>query len=274
MRIDSHQHFWQYDPERDAWITDDMKVIQRDFDPSDLAPILRDSNMDGCIAVQASQSEHETHYLLQLAQNNSYIKGVVGWVDLRAENIKAKLESFSSFPLLKGFRHVVQGEPKGFLLQDSFMRGIQELQSHGFTYDILIYHHQLEEAIEFVKMFPHQKFPLDHVAKPAIAKGEISTWRKQIEAISNYPNVCCKISGLVTEADWYKWKRKDFLPYLDTVVAAFGLQRVMFGSDWPVCLVAASYKEVVDLVGEYMMQFAEEEQQQFWGLNASKFYNI
>jgi L-fuconolactonase len=274
MNIDSHQHFWKYEVTKHAWINDDMHVIRRDFDPEDLAPLLKENNIDGCVAVQADQTEEETAYLLALAQKHSFIKGVVGWIDFQSNDVSSRLEYFSSYSLLKGFRHVVQGEPKGFMLRDAFRRGIAALKSFGFTYDILIYHYQLEDAIALVKEFPDQLFVLDHIAKPSIATQEIEIWKKNIRMLALLPNVYCKLSGMVTEANWTKWKKEDFTPYLDVVLEAFGMDRVMFGSDWPVCLVAGAYPQVKALVHDYFKQFSASEQQKFWGDNAVKFYSL
>jgi L-fuconolactonase len=274
MRIDSHQHFWHYHPVKDAWITDDMKVIQRDFLPADLAPNLRDNNLHGCVAVQAGQSETETHFLLELARANDFIKGVVGWVDLQHTEIGQRLEYFASFPALKGFRHIVQAEAAGFMLDANFQRGIRALREFNFTYDILIHHHQLAEATTLVRKFPDQFFAIDHLAKPAIAKGEFSNWKKDIVALAECPNVYCKISGMVTEAHWTDWKPEDFAPYMDTVASVFGAGRIMFGSDWPVCLLAASYSQVTAIADGFVQKFSNDEQEKFWGQNAIQFYNL
>jgi L-fuconolactonase len=275
MRIDAHQHFWQYNAARDSWITDDMSVIQRDFFPKDLEPLLKQHNIDGCIAVQASQSEDENKFLLQLANENDFIKGVVGWVDLKAPDIQAQLQHYQQFPKMKGFRHVLQGEKdRAFMLQPSFMHGIGALKEFGYTYDILIYTDQLQFIPDFVSAFPEQKFVIDHLAKPGIKNKEINDWSKAMQTIAAHPNVWCKISGMVTEADWHHWKKEDFFPYLDVVVKAFGTDRIMFGSDWPVCLVAASYDRMIGIVQEYFQSFTTEEQLNFFGNNAATFYNL
>jgi L-fuconolactonase len=275
MRIDAHQHFWQYNAARDSWITDDMSVIQRDFFPKDLESLLQHHNIDGCIAVQASQSEDENKFLLQLANENDFIKGVVGWVDLKVPDIQAQLQHYQQFPKLKGFRHVLQGEvDRAFMLQPSFMKGIGALKEYGYTYDILIYTDQLQFIPDFVSAFPGQKFVIDHLAKPGIKNKEINDWSKAMQAIAAHPNVWCKISGMVTEADWHHWKKEDFFPYLDVVVNAFGTDRIMFGSDWPVCLVAASYDKMIGIVQEYFQSFTTEEQLNFFGNNTATFYNL
>lgn len=273
-RIDAHQHFWQYNRERDAWITDEMRVIQRDFFPEDLLPQLKVHGMDGTVAVQADQSEAETRFLLELANQHPFIKGVVGWLDLRSPTIEARLEQFSSFKRLKGVRHIVQAEPTGFLLQPEFQRGVAALRTYSYTYDILIREHQLEEAIAFVTMFPEQKFVVDHLAKPNIGAGEINRWGKLILELARRSNVSCKLSGMITEADWKSWKRDDFTPYLDLVVNAFGTKRLMYGSDWPVCLVAGTYPDQFSIITDYIASFSESEKQAILGENAVRFYNL
>lgn len=275
MRIDAHQHFWIFDPVRDSWITDDMAVIQRDFLPVHLKPILQENNIDGCIAVQADQSEIQNSFLLELASENDFIKGVVGWVDLRAQNIEERLDYYSQFENMKGFRHVLQGEEdRALMLKPGFMNGIGKLKKHGFTYDILIFPDQLQYVPEFVNAFPDQKFVIDHIAKPDIKNRKVADWAKEMRAIAELDNVWCKVSGMVTEADWKNWKFDDFEPYLDVVFEAFGVEKVMFGSDWPVCQVAAPYKAMADIVTQYTSTLSLSEQSVFWGENAVNFYNI
>jgi len=275
MKIDSHQHFWKYHPVKDAWISDEMKVIQRDFLPGDLLLLLKENDFDGCVAVQADQSEEETNFLLLLAKENQFIKGVVGWIDLRANNLESRLEHFSKFEKIKGFRHIVQGEPDdGFLLQEDFCKGIEKLAKYNFTYDILIFPKHLPVAVEFVKKFPNQKFVIDHLAKPDFKKADFTAWEKGIIEIARCPNVMCKVSGLVTEADWNNWIATDFTYCLDVVTTAFGLDRLMFGSDWPVSLLAASYAESRIIVEHYFSKFPKADQDKFWGGNAIKFYHL
>jgi L-fuconolactonase len=275
MRIDAHQHFWIFDPVRDSWINEDMAVIQRDFLPADLEPILHQNNINGCVAVQADQSETENDFLLGLADQNDFIKGVVGWADLRAGNIEERLEYYSQFKKLKGFRHVLQGEEdRALMLKPEFMNGIAQLKKHGFTYDILIFPDQLQYVPEFVNTFPDQKFVLDHIAKPDIKNHKVADWAKDIRAIAELDNLWCKVSGMVTEADWKNWAIDDFEPYLDVVFEAFGIEKVMFGSDWPVCQVAASYANMADIVKQYTSTLSISEQSIFWGENAVNFYNI
>ncbi len=274
MRIDSHQHFWKYDTVKNSWIEDHMKVIRRDFLPNHLQPILEKNNIDGCIAVQADQSEEETEFLLSLAENNSFIKGVVGWVDLRAENIEERLAYFAKFKNLKGIRHIVQAEPDDYMLGTKFQHGISLLNQFNLTYDILVFPSQLPAAIELVNKFPNQKFVVDHIAKPLIKDGKIDPWKRDMESLAKSPNVMCKISGMVTEADWSSWKLEDFKPYLDVIFNAFGTDRILFGSDWPVCLLAASYEQQLEIIETYISSFSPEDKKKIMGENAINFYNL
>ncbi|WP_025762096.1 amidohydrolase family protein [Dyadobacter tibetensis] len=274
MQIDSHQHFWVFDPVRDSWITADMAVIQRNFLPEDLAPILRANHIQGCVAVQASQSDSETTFLLQMAEANEFIKGVVGWTDLRDPQIYNKLESLSQFEKLKGFRHVVQGEPDGFLLQPDFIKGVKALAAFDYRYDILIYPHQIKEAYRFASQLSNVRMVVDHLAKPYIKSGDIKGWAEDITMLATLPNIHCKVSGMVTEADWNNWKPSDFTPYLDIVFSAFGVDRLMFGSDWPVCLVAAQYQEMKGVLDHYLESFDPADRSKVMGSNAIAFYNI
>lgn len=275
LKIDSHNHFWKYNPVRDSWITAEMSVIQRDFLPDDFWPVLQQNNFDGSVVVQSDQSEEENSFQLKNADENSFIKGIVGWVDLQHEDVESKLERYRSFKKMKGFRHVLQGEAdRALMLKPAFKRGIGLLSKYGFTYDILIFPDQLKYTTELVREFPDQKFVIDHIAKPAIKKGEIKEWKKDIEAVAQYENVYCKISGMVTEADWKKWKYADIKPCIDTVVEYFGTKRIMYGSDWPVCLVSSGYDEMLGIVKKYFSSFSINEQKLFFGGNAMKFYNL
>lgn len=275
MIIDSHVHFWQFDPVRDNWITDEMSLLKNDFMPEDLLPELSSNHIDGCVAVQADQSYTETGFLLMLAEKDPFIKGVVGWVDLRAKNITEKLEYYSSFEKFKGVRHIVQAEPQDdFLLRDDFRKGIAKLQQFGLTYDLLIYPRHLSYAAELVSLYPDQRFVVDHIAKPDIKEKELLNWEKGIRRIAQYPNVYCKLSGMFTEADWKHWKADDFVPYMDVVLNAFGTDRVMFGSDWPVCLLAVSYQQSLDVLQQYIKQLSAEEKAKVIGLNTQNFYRL
>lgn len=272
--IDSHVHFWKYDKIRDAWITDDMKIIQADFLAADLQPILSENKVEGVIAVQADQSENETGFLLSLADENSFIKGIVGWVDLQNENIESRLLYYSQFPVIKGFRHIVQAEPAGFLKNKNFLSGVQVLKKFDFTYDVLIYENQLKEAIEFMNYFPAQKFIIDHGAKPSIRNKSIGEWKKWMIEISKRKNIYCKLSGLITEAKWNLWEEKDFYPYLDVIFEFFGTGRIVFGSDWPVMLLSGNYQKWKALIEEYLADLSSEEKEKVFGQNAIEFYNL
>jgi L-fuconolactonase len=273
MKIDSHVHFWKYDKKRDAWMKD-MKILQEDYLPHQLEQTLRRNEVDGCVAVQADQSELETHFLVELAKTHPVIKGVVGWIDLQAANISERLEYFSQYPIIKGYRHVVQVEPIDFLLRPDFLRGVSALQPYQYTYDILIYHHQLKPALEFVGKFPGQKFIIDHCAKPDIKNKDIDDWKLHIKTMAGFPNVYCKLSGLFTEAKWKEWSAADFYPYLDTVFEAFGTDRLVFGSDWPVILVSGIYVQWKSLLEKYMENFIPDDKEKVFGLNAIQFYNL
>jgi L-fuconolactonase len=275
LRIDAHIHFWNFDPARDKWITEDMSEIRRNFSPADAIFVLFKKKFSGCIAVQADQSEQETLFLLSLAERFSMIKGIVGWVDLQSDKIQERLYHFSQFKEIKGFRHILQGEKdRALMITPSFMKGIAFLKKYGFTYDILVYPDQLKYVHQFVKSFPEQPFIIDHIAKPYIKKQLIDEWKKDMFSLASFPNVYCKISGMVTEADWQNWKKEDIFPYLDVVTEAFGTDRLVYGSDWPVCLVAASYEKVYELVNIYYSDFSMTEKQKIFGGNAVKFYNI
>lgn len=275
MVIDSHQHFWNYNPNKQSWIDDSMSVIRKSFTPEDLQKVYAENSIDACVAVQADQTLDETNFLLDLASKNNFIKGVVGWVDLRNKNIDEVLESYSNAEKLKGIRHIVQGEPDhNFLLRPNFLNGISKLEKHNLAYDILIFPHQLGTAIEFVKKFPNQKFAIDHIAKPYIKDGFYDGWAILMKEIAQYDNVFCKVSGMTTEADYNNWTPNQIHPYMNLVIEAFGTERIMFGSDWPVCLVAGNYTQVKDLVTEFISNFSNAEQVAIMGKNAIQFYNL
>lgn len=275
LKIDSHQHFWVYDKERHSWIDDSMKACQRDFLPADVQPILQQNVFAGCVAVQVDQTEADNDFTLSLAENNSFIKGIVGWVDLQADNIEERLQHYSRIKLIKGFRHILQGEPDDkFMLNDKFMHGISLLNKYGFSYDILIKPNHLPYAKELVAAFPDQRFVIDHLAKPYIKAGKINGWKEGIQALAAYSNVSCKVSGMVTEADWANWQPEDFTPYLDVVFNAFGANRVMYGSDWPVCNLAGGYEGVLKVIENYIGHLSKNEQELFWDKNAIEFYRL
>lgn len=275
MRIDSHQHFWNYSAAEYPWIGLGMERLARDYLPEDLAPLLAAEGIHGSVAVQARQSVAESHWLLKLAQDHPLVKGVVGWVDLRSDRVGDDLHALAANPTFVGVRHVVQDEPDPrFVLGSDFGRGLRELHQHGLTYDLLLYPDQLPAAIELVGLVPEQPFVVDHLAKPRIAAGEIEGWERDLRAIARHDNVCCKVSGMVTEAARRGWKWDDFTPYLDVVLEAFGPARLMVGSDWPVCLLAGEYADVAAIPRDYFGRLSADEQAQIHGGTATRFYGL
>ncbi len=274
MRIDAHQHFWIYDPNGYSWIDERMAVLRRDFLPDDLAPLLDVHAIDASIAVQARQSLDETRWLLELAAANSRIAGVVGWVDLCAAEVGAQLEQFAGTQLV-GIRHILQDEADDrFCLRPTFRNGIAMLAGRDLVYDVLVYPRQLDAARELVAEFPRQAFVLDHIAKPEIAAGRLAPWSEAIAALAGHENLACKVSGLVTEADWASWRPADFVPYLDAVWNAFGEDRILFGSDWPVCLLASDYASVLEIVTTWAARLPERARAKLFGGNAARIYNL
>ena len=274
MIIDSHQHFWNYNPERDTWIDESMQALKKNFLPENLKPILIDNGIDGCISVQADQSYQETEFLLKCASNNNFIKGVVGWVDLCSPDLEKKLKRYSTDKKFKGVRHIVQSESKEYLLRKDVQVGISKLSNFNLTFDLLVTPIQLQSAIKLVKTFPNQKFVLDHIAKPRISEPLSKTWVNDIINLSKQDNVFCKISGLVTETKGYNFLEADFLPFLDIIFQYFGFDRIMYGSDWPVCLLAAEYKKVLDIITDYLSSYDSKTREKIMGTNAQIFYNL
>jgi len=275
MIIDSHQHFWNYEPEKHLWINDEMSVIRRDFLSDDLQKVFAENGVDACVAVQADQTTEETNFLISIAENNNFIKGVVGWVNLRSESIEEDLLKYKKYDVVKGFRHVVQGEQDhNFMLRPEFLRGIELLGKYDLCYDILIFPHQLGAALELVKKFPNQKFVIDHIAKPYIKDGFFEGWAVMMREIAKHQNVYCKISGMITEAGYKTWTTEQVHPYMKLVLESFGAGRVMYGSDWPVCLVAGNYSMVKALVTDFISDLSQEQQNAIMGGNAAKFYNL
>ena len=275
MRIDAHQHFWNYSAAEYPWIGAGLQRLARDYLPSDLEPLLAAKQIDGSVAVQARQSVEESLWLLALAKAHPLVKGVVGWVDLRSDRVGDDLRVLAANPTFVGVRHVVQDEPDPrFVLGEGFIRGLRQLRQHGLTYDLLLYPSQLPAAIELVELIPEQPFVVDHLAKPRIVAGEIDGWGRDIRAIARHDNVCCKVSGMVTEAVRRGWKRDDFTPYLDVVLEAFGPERLMFGSDWPVCLLAGEYADVAAIPRDYFSRLSTTEQRMIWGDTAVGFYGL
>jgi len=275
MRIDAHQHFWNYSAAEYPWIGSGMERLARDHLPADLVAVAAPAGIGGTVAVQARQSLAESRWLLDLAAADPLIRGVVGWVDLRSADVASQLGRYSAHEKFVGVRHVVQDEPDPrFVLGDAFIHGLGHLHQFGLTYDLLLYPPQLPAAVELVARLPDQPFVLDHLAKPRIKTGEIDHWRRDLEALARHDNVCCKVSGLVTEAAWRQWKQADFVPYLDVTLAAFGPERLMFGSDWPVCLLSGDYAEVVGIAHDFFAGLSAAEQEQVWGGTASRFYGL
>jgi L-fuconolactonase len=239
-----------------------------------MEPLLQEAGIDGTVLVQVNQNLRENMVFTEAAEANTFIKGVVGWVDLLAADLEDQLDELRDLPKLKGFRHIAQAEPADYLSRSEVVRGIRQLGKYGFTYDILVKPNQLEAAIELVRTCPAQPFVLDHIAKPYIKAGEIDAWRKLMYMLGAMDNCYCKISGIITEADWHSWTAEQIRPYLDVALEAFGSRRLMFGSDWPVCLVAGSYRDVVNLAADYVQNLSVQEQQDFWGGNAIRFYGL
>jgi len=275
VRIDAHQHFWRYRPEEYPWITDKLAAIRRDYMPSDLRPLLEAAGFQGCVAVQARPTLEETRWLLRLAEEHSFIQGVVGWVDLTADDVRGQLEPFARHPRLKGIRHLLQDEPDdAYMLRPDFRRGLRILGEFGLTYDLLVFPRHLPYAVRLVQELDEQPFVVDHLAKPPIKAKEISPWREEIRRLAHFDNVYCKLSGMVTEADWSAWRPEDFTPYLDVVLEAFGPKRLMIGSDWPVCTLAGEYEPVMAIVIDYISRLSQDEQEAILGENAVRFYKL
>ncbi|MEE2886616.1 MAG: amidohydrolase family protein [Planctomycetota bacterium] len=271
--IDSHQHFWSYEPSLYPWIDGELAPLGRDFLPADLAPVLAEHSIAGTVAVQARQDRDETLWLLQLADANPWILGVVGWIDLRAQDVGAELAAVAH-PKLRGIRHVLQDESPEFLLDEAFQRGVGQLATAGLTYDVLVYPQHLPNSFTLCEDNPELWMVIDHCAKPGIKTGELRPWSDDIRRIAELPNVLCKVSGLVTEAAWHSWKPEDFKIYLDIVFEAFGPDRLMFGSDWPVCTVAGSYQQVHELIADYTHDLNDGVRAALFGGNARRFYGL
>ncbi|MFZ6008936.1 MAG: amidohydrolase family protein, partial [Bacteroidota bacterium] len=274
MIVDSHVHFWKYDAVRDTWITDDMSVLRQNFYPKDAQVFFSPSKVKACVAVQADQSETETNFLIDLSSRHDFIKGVVGWVDFRKDDIGERLRHYSQFSVVKGFRHIVQSESQDFLLNKTFQSGINLLRAFDFTYDILIYHTQLRPAVSFAQKFPDQTFVLDHCAKPNIRNKEINSWKEMLKELAQHPHMFCKLSGLLTEANWKTWTNDDLKPYIDTVFETFGPGRIMFGSDWPVMMLAGQYVNWIEVVKSYITQYTAQEQENILSRNAATAYRL
>jgi len=275
FRVDAHQHFWVYNQKEYKWIDESMVKLRRKFLPSHLNRELKRNDIDFCLTVQARQTLQETKWLLELAQNNSFIKGIVGWVDLKSSSVEQDLEKFATYKKFKGVRHFLQDEDDDrYMLQPDFKKGLSQLKKFDLTYDILIYPRHIKYACTLVYEFPHQKFIVDHLAKPLIKEGKIELWKKDIRKLAKADNVFCKLSGMVTEANWNSWKQDDFIPYMEIILEAFCPNRLLFGSNWPVCTVAAKYEQVLGIVTNFINSLSQAEQAHIMGQNAIDFYNL
>jgi L-fuconolactonase len=275
MRIDAHQHFWQYSPSEHIWMTEEMNILKRDYLSDDIIPLLKSIGFDGTITVQARQMLKETDWLLELSDQNEFMKGIVGWVDLCSSEVRSQLETYSKHSKFKGVRHVVHDEPDDkFMLRQDFQRGIAQLQEFGLTYDLLLYPRHLPIAIKLVETFPDQPFVIDHISKPAIKEKLVSPWQEDLRALAMLDNVYCKLSGMVTEASWHQWAPDDFKKYIDIVFDAFGVERVMIGSDWPVCTLSGDYRSVMNIVIDYVQQFPTRIRENILGENCARCYRV
>jgi L-fuconolactonase len=275
MITDSHQHFWQVGRFAYPWMSSDLGVLYRDYLPSQLEPVLADNAVSNTVLVQASNSVEESRWLLSLADENPFIAGVVGWVDLVSPNVESQLEEFTAHPKFKGVRHLVESEPADdWLVQPEVLRGLKRLAAYGISYDLLLHTRHLKYIPRVVDSCTDLQFVIDHMAKPPIASGEIEDWKRELKPLAAYANVQCKLSGLVTEANWTSWQVDDLRPYVETVVELFGPQRMMFGSDHPVCLLAASYGQVLDAFQEILRNLNSVERDLIFSKNAEKFYRL
>jgi L-fuconolactonase len=274
-RIDAHHHLWRYSPQEYGWIDESISLLQRDFLPKDLTAVMASAGVDGAVAVQARQTMEETRWLLDLADECSAIRGVVGLAPIAGEDFPGVMEEFEHRPKLKGLRHVIQGEKdENYILREDFNSGIRSMLGSGLVYDILIFERHLPQTIDFVDEHPEQIFVLDHVAKPLIREGAVEPWAARMRELAKRENVWCKVSGMVTEADWASWTPEMLRPYLDVVVEAFGVKRLMAGSDWPVCLLASEYGRWFDVLGEHFAGFSESERDAVFGGTATEVYGL
>jgi L-fuconolactonase len=275
MKIDTHVHFWRYSAQEYEWIDESMSGLRRDFLPGDLRPEISGAGVDACVAVQARQTVEETSWLLDLAERHPWIAGVVGWVDLQADDLAATLERYAGRPKLVGLRHIVQSEPDDrFMLRPAFCRGVSLVGERGLTYDILIYPRHLAVAAELVSRCGATRFVLDHLAKPEVRSGEIREWERGMRELATCPQVVCKLSGLVTEADWQRWTPDQLRPYLDVAFDCFGPDRLMVGSDWPVCTVASSYQRTMSVIDAYVNARPDADRRGVMGENAMHFWKL
>ena len=275
MIIDAHHHLWKYNTSDYGWMDDSMDVLKRDYLPVDFEEEITKAGISGTVVVQARQKLEETRWLLELADQNPFIVGVVGWVDLRSANLVTQLEEFAGHPKLVGVRHVIHDEPDDdFMLHPAFLKGMETLHHYNLAFDLLLFPKHIERAIELVSMFPDQKFILDHISKPFIKSGILQPWKDDIRLLAAHSNVWCKISGMVTEADHRSWKYKNFVPYMEVVSEAFGTDRIMLGSDWPVCRLAGEYIEVMGIPLDFFNNLIEIEKEKIFSQNAVVCYQL
>ena len=275
MRIDAHQHFWKYSPIAHEWMDESMKVIRKDFSPTDLAKELHALKIDGTVAVQVDETETETQYLLDLAAEHDLIKGVVGWIDLKSTHAIERMHYWKKYSGLKGFRCIMQGQPdEAYITNKEFIANVKKLSSVDYTYDLLVYHHQFSSLIKFVDKLPDNRMILDHIGKPDIKNRNIKDWQANIKTLAQHPGIYCKLSGMITEADYKHWTYDDLKPYLEIAAEYFGVDRICFGTDWPVCLVAGSYQQVYQVVQKFSTQLTKDQQDKLFGANTIKFYKI
>ena len=275
MLIDSHQHFWQVGRFDYPWMSRDLGVLYRDYLPDGLAPILQHNGVAGTVLVQASNSVAESRWLLDLAYENSFIAGVVGWVDLMSVEIDAQLDELCTHPKFKGVRHLVESEPNDdWLVQPAVLSGLKKLSARGLSYDLLVHTRHLQYVPQVAETCPDLRLVIDHMAKPPIARNEIDEWATELKSVARYPNIHCKLSGLVTEANWSSWQVDDLRPYVDYALELFGAERMMFGSDYPVCLLAASYDIVLESFQELLSALSDSDRDKIFSQNAARFYRL
>jgi L-fuconolactonase len=273
--IDAHHHLWKYNSSDYGWMDDSMEVLKKDYLPSRLARLLTDSGVSGTVVVQARQILEETEWLLKMADEFPFIRGVVGWVDLRSGDLKTQLEIYAAHPRMSGVRHVIHDEPdEDFMLRPAFLKGMEVLQEYGLTYDLLLFPQHLKNALRLVRRFPGTRFVLDHMSKPPIRSGRIHPWKEDIMALAGQPNVWCKVSGMVTEADRNRWRYEDLVPFMEVALEAFGTDRLMAGSDWPVCTLAGTYAEVMAVTRRFFGELSGNEQDKIFMQNAVDCYAL
>lgn len=274
MIIDTHHHLWRYNEKDFPWIDDTMPVIKKDFLSADYRETIKANHIDKTIVVQARQSYEETDFLIEFAEKNNEIAGVIGWVNLTSETIESEIKRYTCHSIFKGVRHVLQDEDIHYMLEPDFIKGLEVIQKENLIYELLIFPIHLDNTLKLVEMFPDIQFVLNHIGKPNIKDNSIKLWKEKINKLGTYPNVVVKLSGMVTEHHWENWSTRDFSPYLDVVWEAFGEDRIMYGSDWPVCLLAASYSEVQSIIYEWSKKLTPLQKDKLFYMNACSVYDI